>query len=206
MKSELQELTETQKTINRAIRQKKTYKRKKRNIGRHKPGYFLLLVLAVIILCIAGRIGWKAVNENEELEAVTLVRVVDGDTIIVKRAGEEVRVRLLCVNCEESVHWDEEQNTERGKEASEFTKEHLEDYHTLYLQYDEELYDRYDRLLAYVWLTDDVDVDSRKDVEQYMFNAILLEEGQAEVVVYEPNHRYAEWFYEIREEANEESK
>ena len=29
---------------------------------------------------------------------------------------------------------------------------------------------------------------------------------QAEVVVYEPNHRYAEWFYEIREEANEESK
>ena len=55
-------------------------------------------------------------------------------------------------------------------------------------------------------MTDDVDVDSRKVVEQYMFNAIVLEEGHAEVVVYEPNHRYAEWFYEIREEANEESK
>lgn len=202
MKSELQELTEVKNTMNRAKRQGKSYKRKRRNIGSHKPKILILLILAVMILFAAGRIGFKTVKESGELEAVRLVRVVDGDTIIVEKSGEEIRVRLLCVNCEESVHRDVERNTEKGKEAGEFTKEYLEDYQTLYLQYDEELYDQYDRVLAYVWLTDDVDVESKEDVEQYMFNAILLEEGQAEVVVYEPNHRYADWFYEIQENAN----
>lgn len=202
MKSELQELTKVKDTVNRAKRQGKSYKRKRRNIGSHKPKILILLILAVMILFAAGRIGFKTVKESGELEAVRLVRVVDGDTIIVEKAGEEIRVRLLCVNCEESVHRDAERNTEKGKEASEFTKEYLEDYPTLYLQYDEELYDQYDRVLAYVWLTDDVDVESKEDVEQYMFNAILLEEGQAEVVVYEPNHRYADWFYEIQENVN----
>ncbi|MBP3507298.1 MAG: thermonuclease family protein [Lachnospiraceae bacterium] len=202
MKSELQELTEVKNTMNRAKRQGKSYQRKRRNIGSHKPRILILLILAVMILFAAGRIGFKTVKESGELEAVRLVRVVDGDTIIVEKAGEEIRVRLLCVNCEESVHWYAERNTEKGKEAGEFAKEYLEDYPTLYLQYDEELYDQYDRVLAYVWLTDDVDVESKEDVEQYMFNAILLEEGQAEVVVYEPNHRYADWFYEIQENAN----
>lgn len=140
-------------------------------------------------------------SKNPYLEAVELVRVVDGDTIIVKYSGEEVRVRLLTVNCEESVHPDETRNNAEGEAASAFTKAYLEDYPVLYLQFDEAMYDRYDRLLAYVWLEDEVSIDSREDVEQYMFNAILLKEGYAETVVYEPNHRYAEWFFEIEEEA-----
>lgn len=167
-------------------------------------------MLIVIVLClflwIRCRIPAGPYSANPQLEAVELVRVVDGDTIIVKYNDEEVRVRLLTVNCQESVHPDAERNNAEGEAASAFTKEYLADYPILYLQFDEALYDRYDRLLAYVWLEDEVSLDSKKDVEQYMFNAILLEEGYAETVVYEPNHRYAQWFYEIEEAAAKNQK
>ncbi len=167
-------------------------------------------MLIVIVLClfiwIRYRIPTGPYSANPQLEAVELVRVVDGDTIIVKYNDEEVRVRLLTVNCQESVHPDAERNNAEGEAASAFTKEYLADYPVLYLQFDEALYDRYDRLLAYVWLEDEVSLDSKKDVEQYMFNAILLEEGYAETVVYEPNHRYAQWFYEIEEQAAKNEK
>lgn len=167
-------------------------------------------MLIVIVLClflwIRYRIPAGPYSANPQLEAVELVRVVDGDTIIVKYNDEEVRVRLLTVNCQESVHPDAERNNAEGEAASAFTKEYLADYPILYLQFDEALYDRYDRLLAYVWLEDEVSLDSKKDVEQYMFNAILLEEGYAETVVYEPNHRYAQWFYEIEEQAAKNEK
>lgn len=161
----------------------------------------LIVIVLLLLLWIELWMPRRPYSTNPQLEAVELVRVVDGDTIIVKYNNEEVRVRLLTVNCEESVHPDAERNNAEGEAASAFTKEYLADYPILYLQFDEAMYDRYDRLLAYVWLEDEVSLDSKKDVKQYMFNAILLEQGYAETVVYEPNHRYAEWFYEIEEEA-----
>lgn len=166
----------------------------------------VIVVMLFLFLWVRHRIQTGPYSGNPQLEAVELVRVVDGDTIVVKYNNEEVRVRLLTVNCEESVHPDAERNSAEGEAASAFTKEYLTDYPILYLQFDEALYDKYDRLLAYVWLEDEVSLDSRKDVEQYMFNAILLEEGYAETVVYEPNHRYAEWFYEIEEQAAKNEK
>ena len=54
------------------------------------------------------------IAENPQLEAMELVRVVDGDTIIVSRMGEDVRVRLLCVDCPESVHPNAERNSIEG--------------------------------------------------------------------------------------------
>lgn len=161
-----------------------------------------ILLILCLFLWMQYRMQLGPYSANPKLEAVEMVRVVDGDTIIVQYKNEEVRVRLLTVNCEESVHPDADRNNAEGEAASAFTKEYLADYPVLYLQFDEALYDQYDRLLAYVWLEDEVSLDSKKDVEQYMFNAILLEEGYAETVVYEPNHRYAQWFYEIEADAN----
>lgn len=163
------------------------------------------LMCFILLLLLMWKKDWLQTgpsSQNSQLEAVELIRVVDGDTIIVTYKGEEARVRLLTVNCQESVHPDAERNNAEGEAASQFTKTYLADYPVLYLQFDREMYDRYDRLLAYVWLEDEVSVDSRNDVEQYMFNAILLKEGYAETAVYEPNHRYAEWFYEIEAESD----
>ena len=63
---------------------------------------------------------------------------------------------------------------------------------TVYLEMDKEERDRYDRLLAYVWI-DDV-----------LFNEELIENGFARVAfVYPPNTRHVDRFYEAEEKAKQ---
>jgi micrococcal nuclease len=54
-----------------------------------------------------------------------VIRVVDGDTIVVDYKGKHEKVRLLCVNTPESVHPDKNQNIPIGKVASRYRKERL---------------------------------------------------------------------------------
>ena len=121
------------------------------------------------------------------LEPCELERVVDGDTIIVHNSdGERIRVRLTGINAPESVHPDENENTEEGRDASQFMKDLLENVDTVYLEYDEEQFDQYDRTLAYVWIdTGDTYI---------MVNEIMLATDHAEPVYIEPNLRYADTF------------
>lgn len=83
---------------------------------------------------------------------------VDGDTIKVKIASPpeslDVRetIRLIGVDTPETVH--PQKPVERfGKEASDFTRMRLEN-RTVYLAFDWNLRDVYDRLLAYVYTED----------------------------------------------------
>lgn len=148
--------------------------------------------------------GYEMLNksyDNTVLEKVRLVRVVDGDTIIVLLDNEEVTVRLIGVDTPESVHSDKAKNNVYGERASEFTKEYLSDYNIVYLQYDKELCDQYGRILAYVWLDSEIDTVNRHDIEEYMYNAILLKEGYAINKEYPPNTAYADVFEQIREDA-----
>lgn len=116
-----------------------------------------------------------------------LERVVDGDTIIVYNPdGDRLRVRLTGINAPESVHEDESRNTEEGREASQFMKDLLEHVDVVYLEYDEEEFDQYDRTLAYVW------IDSGDTY--VMVNEIMLATDHAEPVYIKPNLRYADTF------------
>jgi len=54
-----------------------------------------------------------------------VIRVVDGDTIVVDYNGKHEKVRLLCVNTPESVHPDKKQNIPMGKVASNYAKKKL---------------------------------------------------------------------------------
>ena len=114
-------------------------------------------------------------------------RVVDGDTIIVHSPdGERLRVRLTGINAPESVHPDENQNTDEGRDASQFMKDLLSDVDTVYLEYDVSEKDQYDRTLAYVWIdTGDTYI---------MVNEVMLATDHAEPVYIEPNLRYANTF------------
>lgn len=138
---------------------------------------------------------------NTELTEVTLVRVVDGDTIVVNVNGSEEKVRMIGVDTPESVHSDSTKNNEYGDMASAYTKEYMKNYTTLYLQYDVSCKDQYGRTLAYVWLEDDVDTSNQQDIETYMYNAILLKEGYAINKEYPPNTAYADVFEQIRDNA-----
>ena len=116
-----------------------------------------------------------------------LERVVDGDTIIVHNPdGDRLRVRLTGINAPESVHEDESKNTEEGRDASKFMKELLEDVDVVYLEYDVEEFDQYERTLAYVW------IDSGDTY--VMVNEIMLATDHAEPVYIKPNLRYADTF------------
>ena len=71
-------------------------------------GFFLVTIPAIVL---AGQ--------------YQVVRVVDGDTIVVRYGGKYEKVRLLCVDTPESVHKDKKQNIPMGKTASRYTQKKL---------------------------------------------------------------------------------
>ena len=141
------------------------------------------------------------------LEEVELWSVVDGDTLtVITDENTSEKVRLIGVNTPESVHSNKELNTVYGKYASEW----LNDYATtnmylygtpIYLEYDVSDTDIYGRTLAYVWLSNDVDTTNEEDIRNYMLNSVLVLNGYAEDVVYEPNVKYKDYFATFYEEA-----
>ena len=85
-------------------------------------------------------------------EQYKVVRVVDGDTIVIKYGGKYEKVRLLCVNTPESVHPDEKQNIPMGKVASKYTQKKLAGKYVK-LEFEvNRLRGNYGRLLAYVFV------------------------------------------------------
>lgn len=128
---------------------------------------------------------------SHDLTPATLVRVVDGDTIVVDIDGTEQKVRLIGIDTPESVHPDDSKNTVQGDLASENTKVILENVNTVYLQKDVSDTDRYGRLLRYVWLTPDMN-----DVMN-MLNARLVADGWAVPKTYKPDTAYADTFEAI---------
>jgi micrococcal nuclease len=114
----------------------------------------------------------------------TVVRVIDGDTILVRGAGGRIEdVRLLGIDTPETV--DPRKPVQcYGPEASAFAK-HLETGRAVTLAYDRELHDRYGRFLAYVWLT---------GARPQFVNAVLVQRGYARTYPFPPNTEHAALF------------
>jgi micrococcal nuclease len=81
-----------------------------------------------------------------------VIRVVDGDTVVVKYGGKYEKVSMLCVNTPESVHPDKKQNIPMGKVASKYTQKKLTAKY-VHLEFEiKRLRGNYGRLLAYVFV------------------------------------------------------
>ena len=117
------------------------------------------------------------------LEAnATVVRVVDGDTIVARIDGVDEKVRLIGIDTPET----KKENTPVecfGPEASAFTISLLPEGTALHLERDVEARDKYDRLLAYVYLTDGTFV-----------NLEIVRGGYANVLTIPPNVTHADRF------------
>lgn len=87
--------------------------------------------------------------------AYKVVRVVDGDTVIILIDGKQTRVRLIGVDTPETVH-PQKAVEAYGKEASQFTRNLLEG-ESVYLEYEAGVskLDKYGRTLAYVYRVPD---------------------------------------------------
>ncbi len=139
-------------------------------------------------------------------------RVIDGDTMIVSFVFDDgskylkERVRFLGVDTPETVHPNKPVQY-YGKEASDFTKKNLTDQ-VVWLQTDVSAKDRYDRMLAYVWLKEptEKDLDDEAAIRANMYNARLLLEGYAQLMTVQPNSRYANLFVHFQREAREAGK
>lgn len=83
----------------------------------------------------------------------TVLDIIDGDTIEVERDGEKVTIRLIGVDTPETMH-PTKPVEEFGKAASEFTRNLLVG-ESVYLRFDKQKQDKYDRLLAYVFRAPD---------------------------------------------------
>lgn len=131
----------------------------------------------------------QGIIPNGKVEAKVL-RVVDGDTLKIQIADKDYKVRLLGVDTPESVSPKKEKNTKEGKIASEYTKKNLEGK-DIVLEFDVSPYDRYGRLLAYVY------------VDGICYNEKLLEEGYAKVMMISPNVKNSKYYRQIEKQAKE---
>ena len=110
----------------------------------------------------------------------TVVNVVDGDTADITVNGIKYRVRFIGIDTPETV----KPNTPvqfMGKEASDYTKSRLFNQNVT-LEFDAQLYDPYNRLLAYVY------------VGGSFFNQELVQNGYASVATFPPNVKYEQLF------------
>ncbi len=93
-------------------------------------------------------------NFNKSL-SYSVVRVIDGDTVVLLMDGKETKVRLIGVDTPETVHPSKPVEA-YGKEASRFT-ENLLKGEAVYLDYEAgpSKLDKYGRLLAYLYRAPD---------------------------------------------------
>lgn len=131
---------------------------------------------------------------------ILVTRAVDGDTLLLE-SGE--RVRLIGIDTPEmhessKLYRDAQRSGEDvttiqklGRQSYEFTK-NLVEGKQVSLEFDVEKYDRYKRLLAYLYLKDGTFV-----------NAKIVEAGYASPLTYPPNVKYADLFLKLYREARE---
>jgi endonuclease YncB( thermonuclease family) len=123
---------------------------------------------------------------------VKLVRVVDGDTIVVDVKGKQYKVRYIGMDTPETVHPFKPVQY-FGKEASEKNRELLAGKEVR-LEKDVSETDKYGRLLRYVWVGD------------IMVNAELVRLGYAVSYTYPPDVKYQELIIQLEREARENNR
>ncbi len=125
----------------------------------------------------------------------SIVRVVDGDTYVIKIKDEDYKVRLIGVDTPESVAPStySKNNTEEGKTVSDIVKSTLQEGDTVYCEFDVNPQDKYNRYLCYVYFADGTT----------MIQDWLLSNGYAQVMTVQPNSKYADHFVEIQRTAAE---
>ena len=156
-----------------------------------------LLLLAVSLVALG--LAWSSRSGgSDEAPGATLtgrvVRVVDGDTIRVALAGRVERVRYVGIDTPESVKPGTPVECYAHRAASENAR--LVARRRVRLVLDVEPRDRFGRLLAYVYRSDD----------GRFVNAALVRGGFARTLTIPPNVRFAARFRALAAQARQEHR
>ena len=182
----------------KVIPYKKEKKRVKRQQRLRKIKRFFKSLLTVAILVVALLYFFDPLSGREPAPddlagPYKVLWVADGDTVVLDIDGTETSVRLIGIDAPESVHWDESRNIPEGRVSSDYLKKMLKGK-KVYLEYDSQLLDKYDRTLAYVWMDGD-------GGERVMVQDRILSDGMAQTLVIRPNVRYTLRFAKLELEA-----
>lgn len=148
---------------------------------------------------LGARVDWDGntksvlINSENPFGRYKVIRVVDGDTIIVDFNGKQERVRMIGIDTPESVHPDVSRNVLEGEMAAKYTRDKLEGKE-VGMEFDLQERDHYGRLLSYIWFSGE------------MFNKTLLKEGYAQVSTYPPNIKYTDEFIQLQKESRESNR
>jgi micrococcal nuclease len=148
----------------------------------------------VLVVLLAAGYGWARHEDGDgaaSTQTARVLRVVDGDTILVAVGGRQERVRYIGVDTPETV----KPNTPVqcfGKRASA-ANHRLVDGRDVRLVADAEARDRYGRLLAYVYRVRD----------GLFVNETLLRGGYATPLTIAPNVRFADRFAALARRARD---
>ena len=158
------------------------YMKRKRYLAKVRPGAVVIAVMVIAVML--WRFGdlERHAEQSATAETVDVVRVIDGDTLIVQRDDAEERVRLLGVDAPEVARGGEPGEA-CAPEATALTEE-LTRTGTVELTPDDAQpeTDRYGRTLAYV------------EADGQDVSAALLQEGLAELYHSAPDiARYGEY-------------
>ena len=183
---------------------------KKNKFPQKRVVYSLVLGLLVFTGYLFSDHSWWRFNLKEESKQratfnngydysnILVKRVVDGDTLFLE---SREYVRLIGIDTPEihesvKLHRDalrSNQSVEKikqsGRQSYEFTKQMVEGKRVR-LEFDTERYDKYNRILAYVFLPDGA-----------FLNAEIVKEGYASITHYKSSVKYADLFLKLYQQA-----
>jgi micrococcal nuclease len=142
----------------------------------------LVIALAVVLAAaLAGggvaQFGGSPDRPERDARRARVLRVVDGDTILVRLDGRRERVRYIGIDTPESVK--PGTRVQCFGKAAAAANRRLVEGREVRLEYDAEPRDRYGRLLAYVYR------------DELLVNAELIRQGYAKPLEVEPNLAHA---------------
>jgi micrococcal nuclease len=157
----------------------------------------LISTIFIIMLSISAAAAEKAIVK----------RITDGDTLTVISGGQQLKVRLIGIDTPESKQNDKTLRDSaragasvnaiimQGKRATAFMKSLLKKGDTVSLEFDVAKYDRYGRILAYVYLSDG-----------RFLNDLIISSGYASPLTVPPNVKYKDLFLKSYSSARENKK
>jgi micrococcal nuclease len=149
---------------------------------RPRPAGLLLALVGLAVLLTAcggdptSTTRGASSSTDDDAATAVVVRIVDGDTLVVESDGEEDRIRLIGIDTPESVKPGTPVEC-FGKEASAHLETLVPEGTPVRLERDVEARDRYERLLAYVYRAED----------DLFVNQEMVAAGYAQPATYPPN-------------------
>jgi micrococcal nuclease len=145
-------------------------------------------------------LGLGSASPAEELVTGKINDVIDGNTYKAYFNGSVVMIRLIGVELPSLKQTRSADRSEAqlaggkrlAKEARTFALKQIYPGRTVYLEFDRDKKDRYNRFLVYLWLDAE-----RKE----MLNEVLLEEGYGKASFLPPNTKYKKELLEAQEKA-----